>query len=315
MSRLICPHRLRATSAGIRFRVRADRLRSIGVIDLDYGNRVRIDSNATRDFYLVQIPWHGHARIAQGRQEIASTARLASVISPDEPISMVWGQGNPHLIFFAERKAMEQELKTLTGRPLSQPLQFALGMPVHRPAQQAWIRALHHLREEIRLGSPMVTHPVTLAQLEHTLLTGLLLSQPHNYSSLLPPQGSPVAAVRRATAYMEQHIGQPLALTEVATAIGCGVRALQKGFRSELDTTPMSWLRQRRMELAQERLQMADPSTTTVTEIAQGLGITHMGRFAVEYRDRFGESPSQTLQDTTTSSVHGQPHRTTPVAG
>jgi AraC-like DNA-binding protein len=33
-----------------------------------------------------------------------------------------------------------------------------------------------------------------------------------------------------------------------------------------------------------------------VTVLAMGFGFTHMGRFAVEYRQRFGESPSETLR-------------------
>ena len=34
----------------------------------------------------------------------------------------------------------------------------------------------------------------------------------------------------------------------------------------------------------------------TVTEVAQHWGFGHLGSFAVLYRKRFGESPSQTLK-------------------
>jgi AraC-like DNA-binding protein len=33
----------------------------------------------------------------------------------------------------------------------------------------------------------------------------------------------------------------------------------------------------------------------SVTEIAMQWGFTHMGRFSIEYRQRFGERPSETL--------------------
>jgi transcriptional regulator GlxA family with amidase domain len=33
----------------------------------------------------------------------------------------------------------------------------------------------------------------------------------------------------------------------------------------------------------------------TVSEVAQRVGISHMGRFSVYYRQRFGESPTRTL--------------------
>ncbi|MFJ9009929.1 helix-turn-helix domain-containing protein [Streptomyces canus] len=40
----------------------------------------------------------------------------------------------------------------------------------------------------------------------------------------------------------------------------------------------------------------AAPGTTTVTEVAHVWGFVHLGRFARRYRERYGESPSQTLR-------------------
>jgi AraC-like DNA-binding protein len=47
----------------------------------------------------------------------------------------------------------------------------------------------------------------------------------------------------------------------------------------------------------------------TVTEIATGFGFVELGRFSVEYRKIFGESPSQTLhQASQAANQLGQPH-------
>ena len=50
------------------------------------------------------------------------------------------------------------------------------------------------------------------------------------------------------------------------------------------------------MYLARQSLQTADPSTRTVTEIATEYGFVELGRFSVDYRSLFGESPSVTLR-------------------
>lgn len=104
--------------------------------------------------------------------------------------------------------------------------------------------------------------------------------------------------VRDAIAHMEQHLDEPVTLPSVCAQVGVGTRTLQKAFRAELGCTPMGWLRTRRLSLARERLTAADASATTVTDVATGLGITHLGRFAVEYRRTFGVTPSSTLATT-----------------
>ena len=45
-------------------------------------------------------------------------------------------------------------------------------------------------------------------------------------------------------------------------------------------------------------LTRADPWQVTVSEVAYRWGFTHLGRFAGAYRERFGETPSQTLRST-----------------
>ena len=54
------------------------------------------------------------------------------------------------------------------------------------------------------------------------------------------------------------------------------------------------YLRAARYEKVRETLCRAQP-VEGVTEIAAKWGFGHMGRFSIDYRKRFGESPSETL--------------------
>ena len=56
----------------------------------------------------------------------------------------------------------------------------------------------------------------------------------------------------------------------------------------------MRYLRTARFESVRDELRRCEPEMC-VTDVAIRWGFEHMGRFAVEYRKRFGESPSQTL--------------------
>jgi AraC-like DNA-binding protein len=60
----------------------------------------------------------------------------------------------------------------------------------------------------------------------------------------------------------------------------------------------MAYLRNLRITRAHEELMAADPFTTTATAVARKWGFGHYGRFAADYRRRFGHKPSETLRRT-----------------
>ena len=58
---------------------------------------------------------------------------------------------------------------------------------------------------------------------------------------------------------------------------------------------PIRYLWLRRMHMAHRALLCADPVSTTVTGIATEYGFWELGRFSVEHRELFGETPSASL--------------------
>ncbi|MHA4818218.1 helix-turn-helix transcriptional regulator [Streptomyces aculeolatus] len=110
------------------------------------------------------------------------------------------------------------------------------------------------------------------------------------------PRPTPSKAIRRAVELIEEHAAEPITMADIAEAVGVSVRTLTAGFRHQMDSTPMRFLRETRLQYVQRELAAADPGTTTVTAVATRWGFTHLGRFSAHYRQRFGESPSITLR-------------------
>jgi transcriptional regulator GlxA family with amidase domain len=81
----------------------------------------------------------------------------------------------------------------------------------------------------------------------------------------------------------------------MAELAGVSVRRLQQGFRECMNQTPFEYLFEVRLERAHAELVSAGPPAT-VADIAFRCGITHTGRFAAAYRDRYGSTPSETLK-------------------
>ncbi|MDJ0933995.1 MAG: helix-turn-helix domain-containing protein [Kiloniellales bacterium] len=101
-------------------------------------------------------------------------------------------------------------------------------------------------------------------------------------------------SVHRAIDYVDQ-MQRPVTAFQLANAIGATQRTLERGFREVFGITPAAYLRLHRMNRAQHDLAHADPRSSSVTETALEWGFSHLGRFSAEYRDLFGELPSETL--------------------
>jgi transcriptional regulator GlxA family with amidase domain len=104
-------------------------------------------------------------------------------------------------------------------------------------------------------------------------------------------------AARQAQEFIEQHYRGPVRLEDLCRVTGVGARSLQRCFREYFDLTITDYLKTARLDAAYRALALAHPSQESVSRIAALCGFDHLGRFSVAFRERFGESPSQTLAE------------------
>lgn len=247
-------------------------------------------------FHLVQLPLAGTAYVRSGRDEVVSSPHVASVLSPGADVSMEWGAGNPQTIFYVDRDTLDRHVQNWLGRPVGEPVRFDLGMAMADPAVQAWHRSLRHVQDEIDHDSPFLADPAFARQVEEVLIGRLLAAHPHNHRDRFERVATPPGRViARAADLVRDHHGEALTVADIAEAVGLGVRALQLGFARELGTTPSAYLRRARLDAAHRALLAGDSGHDSVTTIAIAHGFSHLGRFSVEYRRAYGESPRDTL--------------------
>ncbi|MEH1098034.1 AraC family transcriptional regulator [Micromonospora sp. CPCC 205561] len=302
VGRVFCPHRLTPQPGvhHVHLRMTARRTGGVGVVDLDYDRAVRIQPGALETFYLVQMPRAGKAEVRHAGRTVTSTPGTASVLSPYDDSDMHWAEGSPHRIFYADRPTVHRELARLLGRAVDGPVHFDVGMTMRTPSAAAWARGVDFLADELSQprDASLLDHPQIAGRFEQGLIGKLLLTHRHTYTELLAePAGHPAPGrlVRRACELINDHHREALTVGDVAEALGVGVRTLQDSFRRELGTTPTAYLRARRLDAVHRALRAAPPGTS-VTTLAVDHGFAHLGRFAGEYRSRFGESPSETLR-------------------
>jgi transcriptional regulator GlxA family with amidase domain len=95
---------------------------------------------------------------------------------------------------------------------------------------------------------------------------------------------------------LSEHLDQRLTMPELCQKISVPERTLRNCCAEFLGVSPMRYILLQRLNKVRLALRRADPSTTSVAEIARNHQFLEFGRFAVTYRSTFGESPSVTLQ-------------------
>ena len=88
-------------------------------------------------------------------------------------------------------------------------------------------------------------------------------------------------------------IGAP-AVGDLCQAVGVSRRTLSHAFQQAVGMGPATYLRRMRLGAARSSILQSNGDGKTITEIAINHGFWHFGRIAEQYREMFGESPSET---------------------
>jgi AraC-like DNA-binding protein len=263
---------------------------------LQYGAAVEIRTEPSYDNYRLVIPIRGRFEAATARDAIACGPGTAILLSPTLGGSIRTERGNTGLSLFLKGSALRRHLAALLGEAPRAPLEFAPAMTLTGGYGRSLMDYVRAAVADLDQPAPLL-NPVTTSLFAQFLMTGLLLAHPHGYSDALHRPQPAVATrdVKRAIDFIEANLDMPIDLADIAAAAGVPGRTLLEHFKQYKGISPMEHLRRARFARVRQALQRAE-TKENVTGIALNFGFNHMGRFSVEYRRRFGESPSQTLR-------------------
>ena len=171
----------------------------------------------------------------------------------------------------------------------------------------------NELEEYGRLGVPGTTleqlrfllarllsgeHSVTPSHLQYDILMMALLE----VLSLETPQPAKTQSyhhrkqvVDRARQFIENHLDEPITMTQLCDVANVSRRTLQYSFESIIGISPIHYLRVCRLNGTRRAL-IQSQNEEGVADIAAQWGFWHLSQFAKDYRQLFGELPSKTLE-------------------
>jgi len=265
----------------------------IGYIQYGAEAAVRVPGDRARDDYFIHLPLWGAAEVANDCGSVICDQSRGVISSPNGHV-MRAQRGSARVTISLTKSVLTGHLTALLGREAKQALAFDGAIDLDSAGGRRFNR---HVRMAVTdLDDPAPIHnPIMTTLHEQLIMTGLLLSQPNNYTGALHRLESRVAPrdVQRAIDYIQGHLRAPLTLADVARASGIPGRTLLKHFKDHMGTSPMRYMHDARLARVRDALLRPDRAES-VTEIAMAWGFGHLGRFSVEYRRHFGECPSDT---------------------
>lgn len=268
----------------------------ISISRLKYGADVSITPGQLQDFFLMQMPLSGTAMIESGEKKLESTPLMASLLSPEESTVMHWNKDCDQFMLRISRSLLERSLVGQLGSTLDKPLVFNLGFAWQ--SCPAWRTLMNYLIECATRTPDLLQNKLIANQVEQLVSVTLLSTHGHNYTEYTTLRRSTIRPrhVRRVQEYLQANAHEPITVEELSFIAGVSLRSLYAGFKEFLNTSPMQYLRELRMERV--RAELLSGEATSVTGVALRWGFAHMGRFSAEYKHRYGETPSQSMKKT-----------------
>lgn len=191
--------------------------------------------------------------------------------------------------------------QSLYGKPPSAWMESQLVVPA-RPVPAQALRGLHLkamedaavllARQQSAAAAPDMSNTAAL-QLRDALLIEWLEALPESVdASALPSALARKRLVDRACELMLSRPDEPLSMLEVCRRVGASRRKLNYCFQEALGVSPLKYLRAVRLNGVRRELRIGQEA---VQDVATRWGFWHLGQFSREYKQQFGELPSQTL--------------------
>jgi len=242
---------------------------------------------STGDEFIVMWNSAGTTELLDGRDVIRFGTGIPVVLPTDRIFSFKHDTVRQNLVHLSRRYV--KDIAAETGHQ-ENVVRFDTNASLQPADLQPWWEAMRHTAAILAGPSSEIARESVRRSAALALLTSFLRPEVPAVRSARDP-----GRVRAAREFIEAEIHRPITPSDVARAVGISTRGLQQAFKSHIGTTPAAEIRNARLDAVRRDLLLSDPETTTVSTVALSWGMTHLGRFAASYRDRFGELPRQTL--------------------
>lgn len=242
--------------------------------------------------YVVTWITSGTASLDSGRARMQLRRDVPVLLPPEDDFVFTAEDHDQRLVHFGRdyvHRVAYEHLEVETA-----PLRFDPTRVPEPDTAERWQEALVALSRALRAEGP---DSDAWHEAKRSAATAFL--------DTFPPQADDLPAVldlprnarlRAAVEYIHAHAAEPVSVQELSEVAGLSVRSVQESFRRVFDVSPLTYLREVRLDRVRGELLELDPQAGVVGDVARRWGFAHLGRFSAAYAARFDEYPKQTLR-------------------
>jgi AraC-like DNA-binding protein len=250
------------------------------------------------DFIRLQMAVRGRATASAGGTTAEIDRRHFAITPSGVSSRTICEAGHQRLILRLNEQPLVQKLTALLGAKPKGELRFEAAILAEEPRAQGLSELVRFLSQQ--LDSATAKLPAAVCrELEQAVQVAFLYASRHTFSHLLErPESMPAPGiVRRMEEFIEAHWQEAITIERLAAEAGVSTRALFRAFERSRGYSPMAFAKGIRLKRAREILMSGDPGVS-VTATAFKTNFANPSRFAKDYREAFGELPSQTVSRT-----------------
>jgi AraC-like DNA-binding protein len=268
------------------FRLRQAALDGITFLEVSYGHDVEIITPGPVDFYVLQRMLEGTCEICTNSATLKIGPGDSYVVNPATTYRKRWSADAVQLMVRLPRGRMEQ----LAG--LENDEQPVVFQELAKPLPPVLDELVKFFWRDVMMENRARSSAIDRSASRH-LMTAVLHLLPNSANADLAPSELP-QCLPRADQYIRRNLAHHIDLADIADAAGVSTRSLETAFRRCWRTTPVTHVRNLRLDAAR-RMLTHPVAGMSVTDAACAAGVTHLGRFSQSYFRRYGELPSESL--------------------
>lgn len=255
------------------------------------GSEFEILGGSRPSRYWICLPVHGSTEVRFGGRTESLSGGHGWIRDSETLASIRRHPGYSEVAFDIPHEVLHDQMARVRGQMSSPAVRVERMLDVSRGNGRLMSKLVSGVIAGVDDGTTLAFSPFAAQNLSNLVLD--LLVHGTILDSTAGTRGEDSRSIRRAMDFIEENLQRPLTLIDIAEAARVCPRALQKGFLRQFGCSPLKYIRQLRLARVRHEL-MIDPDHQSIAAIAARWGFFHLGLFARQYRDSYGELPSHT---------------------